>query len=108
MWHMPQAPVACTESLSSAWSTSMKIASRERPRVGRKLLILLAVAMFAQASVWSFYASQVPACLQVYLTSAGRIGLVMGIDNVLGVILQPLMGHRSDRLKRRVGSRVPV
>jgi MFS family permease len=86
----------------------MKIASRARPRVGRKVVLLLAVAMFAQESVWSFYDSQVPASLQVYLTSAGLIGLVMGIDNVLGVILQPLMGHLSDRLKRRVGSRVPV
>jgi MFS family permease len=79
-----------------------------RPRVGRKVVLLLAVAMFAQESVWSFYDSQVPASLQVYLTSAGLIGLVMGIDNVLGVVVQPLMGHLSDRLKRRVGSRVPV
>jgi MFS family permease len=79
-----------------------------RPSVGRKVVLLLAVAMFAQESVWSFYDSQVPASLQVYLTSAGLIGLVMGIDNVLGVIVQPLMGHLSDRLKRRVGSRVPV
>jgi MFS family permease len=79
-----------------------------RPRVGRKVVLLLALAMFAQESVWSFYDSQVPASLQVYLTSAGLIGLVMGIDNVLGVVVQPLMGHLSDRLKRRVGSRVPV
>ncbi len=79
-----------------------------RPRVGRKVVLLLALAMFAQESVWSFYDSQVPASLQVYLASAGLIGLVMGIDNVLGVIVQPLMGHFSDRLKRRVGSRVPI
>jgi MFS family permease len=79
-----------------------------RPNVARKVVFLVAVAVFAQESVWNFYDAQVPASLRDYITSAGVIGLVMGMDNVLGVIVQPLMGHVSDRLRRRRGSRVPI
>ncbi|MFJ7215982.1 MFS transporter [Amycolatopsis sp. NPDC098790] len=79
-----------------------------RPKAGRRVVLLLSIAVFAQESVWNFYDAQVPASLRVYIASAGVIGLLMGVDNVFGVVLQPLMGHFSDRLRRRKGSRVPI
>jgi MFS family permease len=62
--------------------------------------------VFAQESVWNFYDAQVPASLQEHIASAALIGLVMGLDNVLGVVVQPWMGHLSDRYRERHGSRV--
>ena len=79
-----------------------------RPKAGRRVVLLLAIAVFAQESVWNFYDAQVPASLQAYIGSAGVVGLLMGVDNVFGVVVQPLVGHFSDRLKRRRGSRLPV
>jgi MFS family permease len=70
-------------------------------------VLLIAIAIFAQESVWNFYDAQVPASLQQYITSAGLIGLIMGLDNVLGVVVQPWMGHLSDLYRERRGSRIP-
>ena len=78
-----------------------------RLRLDRRAVLLVAVAIFAQEAVWNFYDAQVPASLRTYIGSAGVIGLVMGLDNVLGVLVQPWMGHLSDRYRERRGSRVP-
>ena len=78
-----------------------------RPRLDRRAVLLVAIAIFAQESVWNFYDAQVPASLAPYISSAGVIGLIMGLDNVFGVVLQPWMGHLADRYRERHGSRVP-
>ncbi|MYR92464.1 MFS transporter [Streptomyces sp. SID4937] len=66
----------------------------------RGTVLWVALAVFAQESVWNFYDAQVPGELRRYLTSAGLIGLIMGLDNVLGVLIQPWMGFVSDRRAR--------
>ncbi|WP_327596561.1 MFS transporter [Streptomyces chartreusis] len=63
-------------------------------------VLWVTLAVFAQESVWNFYDSQVPAELRQYLTSAGLVGLIMGMDNLLGVLIQPWMGFVSDRRAR--------
>jgi len=78
-----------------------------RPRLDRRAVFLVAIAIFAQESVWNFYDAQVPASLAPYISSAGVIGLIMGLDNIFGVVLQPWMGHVADRYRQRHGSRVP-
>ncbi|MBE1876072.1 MFS transporter [Myceligenerans sp. TRM 65318] len=69
--------------------------------------MLVALAVFAQESVWNFYDAQVPASIAEYTTSAALIGLLMGVDNALGIVLQPLVGHLSDRTRTPWGRRVP-
>lgn len=69
--------------------------------------MLVALAMFAQESVWNFYDAQVPASLKQYIGSAAVIGLLMGMDNLLGIFIQPWMAHRSDLRKARGGGRFP-
>ncbi|MBQ1092848.1 MFS transporter [Streptomyces sp. B93] len=75
-----------------------------RPPTARRMsattVLWVTLAVFAQESVWNFYDAQVPAELRHYLTSAGLIGLIMGMDNVLGVLIQPWMGFLSDRRAR--------
>ncbi|MGW4755027.1 MFS transporter [Streptomyces chartreusis] len=69
-------------------------------RMSASTVLWVTLAVFAQESVWNFYDAQVPAELRQYLTSAGLVGLVMGMDNLLGVLIQPWMGFVSDRRAR--------
>ena len=62
----------------------------ERPaRFNLRVTLVIALAVFAQESVWNFYDAQVPALLREHVTSAALIGLLMGLDNVVGVFVQP-------------------
>lgn len=78
-----------------------------RARLNTRAAMLVALAMFAQGSVLDFYDSQVPASIAEYTTSAALIGLLMGLDNLLGIVIQPVMGHLSDRTRTRWGRRIP-
>jgi len=75
-------------------------------RFNKKAAFFVALAMFAQESVWNFYDAQVPASLRQYIGSAAVIGLLMGVDNLLGIFVQPWMAHKSDQHKARGGNRV--
>lgn len=74
-------------------------------RFNKKAAFFVALAMFAQESVWNFYDAQVPASLRQYISSAAVIGLLMGVDNLLGIFVQPWMAHMSDQHKAKGGSR---
>ncbi|SEC61674.1 Na+/melibiose symporter [Amycolatopsis tolypomycina] len=80
--------------------------STRRVRTGR-ITIFVALAVFAQESTWNLYDSQVPPLLREHLGSAALIGLLMGMDNVLGIFIQPWMGNRSDRTRTSWGRRIP-
>jgi MFS family permease len=77
----------------------------EITRFNKKAAFFVALALFAQESVWNFYDAQVPASLRQYVSSAAVIGLLMGVDNLLGIFVQPWMAHKSDQYKARRGSR---
>ncbi|MFJ4716239.1 MFS transporter [Streptomyces sp. NPDC088785] len=71
-------------------------------------VLWVTLAVFAQESVWNFYDAQVPEQLRQYVTSAGVIGLIMGLDHSLGIFTQPSVGFLSDRLARRSAGRWPI
>ena len=77
-----------------------------RQRTGR-ITFLVALAVFAQESMWNFYDSQVPPLLRDHIGSAAVVGFVMGMDNLLGIFIQPWMANRSDRTRTRWGRRIP-
>ncbi|RPI58683.1 MAG: MFS transporter [Chloroflexi bacterium] len=72
-----------------------------------KAALLIGLAIFAQEISWNFYDSQVPVSLGKYITSVGVVGFLMGVDNLLGIITQPLLGRWSDNLRTRWGRRTP-
>lgn len=74
---------------------------------GRRITFFVALAVFAQESTWNFYEAQVPPLLGAYLPSAALIGLLMGMDNALGIFIQPWTGNRSDNTRTRWGRRIP-
>jgi MFS family permease len=80
--------------------------SAQRTRTGR-ITIFVALAVFAQESTWNLYDSQVPPLLREHITSAAVVGLLMGMDNILGFFIQPWMGNRSDRTRTSWGRRIP-
>ncbi|RSM43792.1 MFS transporter [Amycolatopsis balhimycina DSM 5908] len=80
--------------------------SAQHVRRGR-VTFFVALAVFAQESTWNLYDSQVPPLLREHIGSAALIGLLMGMDNVLGIFIQPWMGNRSDRTRTSWGRRIP-
>lgn len=98
----PPASVAAPAALKAA-------PAEERPeRMNGSAVLWVALAIFAQESVWNFYDAQVPAQLRHFVSSATVIGLIMGLDTGLGVIIQPWMGLVSDRLARGRTGRWPI
>jgi MFS family permease len=84
--------------------------STDAPRrqgTGRWITFYVVLAVFAQESTWNFYDAQVPPLLAAYVGSAAVVGLLMGVDNLLGIFIQPWMGHRSDNTRTRWGRRIP-
>ncbi|GIM92023.1 MFS transporter [Paractinoplanes toevensis] len=73
----------------------------------RKIIFFIALALFAQESTWNFYDNQVPALLREHITSAALVGMLMGMDNLLGIFIQPWIGNRSDNTRTRWGRRMP-
>lgn len=73
----------------------------------RKITFFIALLLFAQESTWNFYDNQVPVLLREHVTSAALVGALMGMDNLLGIVVQPWIGNRSDNTRTRWGRRVP-
>lgn len=73
----------------------------------RRITFFVALAIFAQESTWNFYDAQVPPLLRDHIPSAAVVGLLMGMDNLLGIFIQPWIGNRSDNTRTRWGRRIP-
>ncbi|NJP92858.1 SLC45 family MFS transporter [Nonomuraea sp. FMUSA5-5] len=84
----------------------MATTSGPRTRTGR-ITFFISLAVFAQESTWNLYDSQVPPLLREHITSAALVGLLMGMDNLLGIFIQPWMGNRSDNTRTAWGRRIP-
>ncbi|MCL2319335.1 MAG: MFS transporter [Treponema sp.] len=72
-----------------------------------KKTLFLSFGFFASSIAWSVYNSFVPQILATFLTSTTIIGFIMTIDNIFGVIFQPLFGRWSDKTRTRFGRRMP-
>jgi len=73
----------------------------------RRITFFIALALFAQESTWNFYDNQVPVLLREHVASASLVGALMGMDNLLGIFVQPWIGNRSDNTRTRWGRRIP-
>ncbi|MEU8378805.1 MFS transporter [Streptosporangium sp. NPDC048865] len=72
-----------------------------------RITFYVALAVFAQESTWNFYDNRVPELLREHVAGAAVIGLIMGMDNLLGIFIQPYMGNRSDNTRTAWGRRIP-
>jgi MFS family permease len=76
-------------------------------RLARRITFFVALAVFAQEATWDFYDAQVPPLLREHITSTAVVGLLMGMDNLLGIFVQPWIANRSDNTRTRWGRRIP-
>ena len=78
---------------------------KEKLNIRRTMLIGL--GFFAVSISWSIYNAYVPLMLEDFITNTFWLGLIMAIDNIFGVIFQPMFGRLSDRTRTRFGRRMP-
>lgn len=70
--------------------------------------IFIGLCYLAITTMWTLYSAYVPIFLQVdFGLRAAAIGVVMMLDNLLALLIQPWIGARSDRLRSRWGKRLP-
>jgi MFS family permease len=69
---------------------------------------LLGFGFFGVSVIWSVYNAFVPIFLaDRFLMAAGFIGFFMTLDNIAALLIQPAVGAWSDRLRTRIGRRMP-
>lgn len=76
-------------------------------KLNYKQTFLIGFGFFASSVAWAMYNTYVPKLLEQYLASTLLIGAVMTVDNIFGVIFQPLFGAISDKTQTRFGRRMP-
>ena len=82
--------------------------SKTTGKLDYKKTLLLGFGFLASSLAWSLYNSLVPVLLEErFLLSTTIIGAIMTIDNVFGIVFQPLVGTLSDRTFTRYGRRMP-
>ena len=81
--------------------------SETTTKLNAKQTLLIGLAFFSSEIAWALYNAQVPLLLENYLPSLFMVGLLMALDNIIGVILQPIMGSLSDSTRTKYGRRMP-
>lgn len=76
-----------------------------------KQTFIIGLAFFTTGISWSLYNTQVSQQLDIYfggiLISGILVGALMTLDNLVGVIIQPIMGSISDNTRTKYGRRMP-
>ncbi|MFN7249695.1 MAG: MFS transporter [Anaerobacillus sp.] len=70
-------------------------------------IFVIGSGFFALMLVWTFYNAYMPLILGEYIESRAIRGAIMGLDNLLAVLLIPVIGAWSDRLDTKIGNRLP-
>lgn len=83
-------------------------------KLNKKNTVLIGFAFFAILMLWQVYNNYCPIILELLLASKyGEqdlyyvIGVIMALDNVVALILIPIIGILSDRTKTKFGRRMP-
>lgn len=68
---------------------------------------LLGIGFMSVSVVWSIYNTFLPPMYDKLVGSTLIVGLIMTLDNVLALVIQPWIGAQSDRTWTRFGRRLP-
>ena len=87
------------------------VESKSKEKFDIKHTFLIGLAFFTTGISWSLYNTRVSQQLDDYFAGfvlAGLIvGILMALDNLIGVIIQPIMGTVSDNTRSKYGRRIP-
>uniref|UniRef100_A0A7C3MKW2 MFS transporter n=1 Tax=Dictyoglomus thermophilum TaxID=14 RepID=A0A7C3MKW2_DICTH len=71
-------------------------------------IFLLGFGFLSISLLWAIYNSDIPIILQkTYKLSSFVVGWIMNLDNILAILLIPLIGALSDRTVTKIGKRMP-
>ncbi|NLE83836.1 MAG: SLC45 family MFS transporter, partial [Chloroflexi bacterium] len=71
-------------------------------------LFLIGFGFFGVSVLWSLYNTYVPILLsQKFSLDAAAIGFFMSLDNIAALFIQPPVGAWSDRVRTKLGRRLP-
>ena len=71
-------------------------------------LFVIGFGFFGVSVLWSLYNTYVPILLeQKFALDAAAIGFFMSLDNIAALFIQPPVGAWSDRLRTKLGRRLP-
>ncbi|UJW56163.1 MFS transporter [Bacillus sp. A116_S68] len=76
-------------------------------RISYGKIAVIGCGFFALTLIWTFYNAYMPLILGDFIESRAIRGGIMGLDNVLAVLLIPIIGAWSDRVKTPLGNRLP-
>ena len=83
------------------------IKMNEQEKFNLRLTFFLSLGFFLNLMAWTLYDAQVPITLFEYLGSYGLVGIWMALDNMIGIIIIPIMGSVSDNTRTKYGRRMP-
>ncbi len=78
-----------------------------KEKLNLPLVFYIGLAFFTTGISWSLYDTQVNRQLNVYFGLLLIVGFLMALDNIIGVIIQPIMGAVSDNTRSKLGRRTP-
>jgi len=71
-------------------------------------LFIIGFGFFGVSVLWSLYNTYVPILLErKFLLDSAQIGFFMSLDNIAALFIQPPVGAWSDRLRTKLGRRLP-
>ena len=83
----------------------------QEEKLNIKQTFIIGLAFFTTGISWSLYNTQVSQQLDNYFTGVLIAGIIVGalmtLDNLVGVIIQPIMGSLSDNTRTKYGRRMP-
>lgn len=92
---------------SAALGRSGGRADGEQHGIGLARLLGIASGALALAAIWTLYNVFMPLLLGEFIDSRTLRGGLMGLDNVIAVLVMPIVGAWSDRVEGRHGKRLP-
>lgn len=81
--------------------------TNHKPPFSYGKILAIGSGFFALTLVWTVYNTYMPLILGEFIESRAIRGSIMGLDNLLAVVLIPLIGAWSDRLQSPLGGRLP-
>jgi maltose/moltooligosaccharide transporter len=80
-------------------------------KLNGKRTMLISLSFFIVLFAWSYFNFKVPLILDdvlgTYVLKDMVKGIIMAMDNILAIFLQPYFGDLSDRTKSKIGRRMP-
>ncbi|MBU9714720.1 MFS transporter [Evansella tamaricis] len=70
-------------------------------------IFVIGSGFFALTLIWTFYNAYMPLILGDFIESRAIRGAIMGLDNLLAVVLIPIIGAWSDKVDTKIGNRLP-